>query len=192
MAEVLTEETALAAILDPKNCRQKVWTATILLDRMGINRSPVPYAKWSKANRLKAKRILDSLWRRGQIVRVPRPDTRNSYLAGSEIAYRRVQDAPGEYLVPCCSCGEPCLFTNEGGGQLVVRCGCCGAERSHTLTTDQPQPPPATPSSIAQSVLGVETKTQVVLWKTTSFARVSTPFLRCVTLRPKPLRIGGS
>jgi hypothetical protein len=94
MVDILTEEAALATIFNPKNRNRKVWTATILLDRMGINRSPVPsYRSWSKTNRLKARRILDSLYRKGRLVRATEPDTRNRYIAGREIAYRRLEDA---------------------------------------------------------------------------------------------------
>jgi len=94
MIDALSEETALATIRNPKNRRRRVWTATILLNRMGINRGPVSYEKWSKANRLKARTILDALWKKGLIVRAVSPDTRNKYLAPHEIAYKRVEDAP--------------------------------------------------------------------------------------------------
>lgn len=128
MTEILSEETVLNMLFDPKNKKRKVWTPTVVLDRMGINRSPVPYDKWSKANRLKAKMILQALWQRGIIVRDVKKDTRNSYLAGAELAYRRPQDAHGAYLVPCRVCGALRLCLRCSEGIVAKQCEGCGAE----------------------------------------------------------------
>jgi hypothetical protein len=130
MIDALSEETALATIRNPKNRRRRVWTATILLNRMGINRGPVSYEKWSKANRLKARTILDALWKKGLIVRAVSPDTRNKYLAPHEIAYKRVEDAPAVYLVACPSCGAPCLCRRQDGKPSVAPCPECGTALS--------------------------------------------------------------
>jgi len=121
----LTPASALETINDKQNSRRKIWTATILLDRMGIARSPIPYGKWSKQKRLRAKRVLQELWLAGKLVRKPRPDTRNRYLAGSEKAYLRPEDAGGAYLVPCPKCQSPLVCRDNS----IERCPTCDPEQ---------------------------------------------------------------
>jgi len=105
----ITHETALATIFDRRNKRRKIWTPTILLDRMGISRSPVPYGNYDTPARRHAKIVLHELWLQRKLLRKIRPDTRNRYLAGSEIAYIRPDDASGKFLVPCRTCQRPCV-----------------------------------------------------------------------------------
>ncbi len=115
----LTHDTALETIFDECNKRRIIWTPTILINRMGISRSPIPYRKYDTHNnydtqaRRQAKQILHELWLQGNLLRKTRPDTRNSYLAGAEFAYFRPADAPGEFLVPCQQCQQPCLSRGE-------------------------------------------------------------------------------
>jgi len=109
----LTHESALETIFDERNKRRKIWTPTILIDRMGISRSPVPYSNYDTPARRRAKKVLHELWLQGKLLRKTEPDTRNSYLAGSEIAYVRPADAPDRFLVPCATCQQPCLSHGE-------------------------------------------------------------------------------
>jgi len=108
----LSPETALEVIREEANARRVVWTATVLLDRSGLARSPVPYSNWKKSARRRAEALLKDLWLSRHLVRRLKPDTRNSYLAGSEIAYARPGDVAGPYLVPCVKCSQPCEVTS--------------------------------------------------------------------------------
>ena len=105
----ITHEAVLETIFDKRNKRRKIWTPTILVDRMGIARAPIRLSDYDKQPQRHAKKVLHELWLQGKLLRKVRPDTRNSYRAGSEIAYFRPADAPGEFLVPCRSCRQPCL-----------------------------------------------------------------------------------
>ena len=105
----VTNESALETIFAARNNQRKIWTPTILLDRMGLSRSPIPYSNYDTQSRRQAKRVLHELWLQGNLLRKTKPDTRNRYLAGSEIAYVRPADAPNEFLVPCRTCRKPCL-----------------------------------------------------------------------------------
>ena len=118
----ITHEAVLETIFDERNKRRKIWTPTILLDRMGISRSPIPYSNYDKQSLRKAKKVLHELWLQRKLLRKTKPDTRNRYLAGSEVAYVRPGDAPDEFLVPCRTCQQPCL-SHVDTDLLCERCG---------------------------------------------------------------------
>ena len=118
----ITDEAALATIFDKGNKRRKIWTPTILLDRMGISRSPVPYSNYDKQSLRKAKKVLHELWLQRKLLRKTKPDTRNRHLAGAEIAYVRPSDAPDEFLVPRRICQQPCL-TDVDADLVCEPCG---------------------------------------------------------------------
>lgn len=105
----ITQDSVLEAIFDQRNQRRKVWTPTILLDRMGISRSPIHYSTYDTQSRLQIKKILHELWLQRKLLRKTELDTRNMYLAGSEVAYVRPADAVGKILVPCSKCEKPCV-----------------------------------------------------------------------------------
>lgn len=113
----ITPEAALETIFDRRNRRRKIWTATILIDRMGISRSPVPYSNYDTQARRQAKKVLHELWLQRKLLRKTRPDTRNAYLAGAETAYVRPADAPETFLVPCHVCQQPSL--SKGGRDVL-------------------------------------------------------------------------
>jgi hypothetical protein len=117
----LTQDSALETIFDKRNQRRKIWTPTILIDRMGIARSPVTYGNYDKRALNRAKKILHELWLDRQLIRKVELDTRNRYLAGSEIAYIRPADAPAKFLIPCLHCRAPCL----SHGRLDLQCDKC-------------------------------------------------------------------
>lgn len=107
MPEV-TLDAALTCIFDRRNKRRKIWTPTILINRMGISRPPTHYSNYDRQAKQHAKRVLHELWLQHKLLRKIEPDTRNRYLGGSEVAYVRPEDAPSKFLVPCRTCGEPC------------------------------------------------------------------------------------
>ena len=54
----VTNESALETIFAARSNQRKIWTPTILLDRMGLSRSPIPYSNYDTQSRRQAKRVL--------------------------------------------------------------------------------------------------------------------------------------
>jgi hypothetical protein len=111
--ERLTTSAAIETIWSRKNRRRTIWTASILLDRIGIARHPgTPVASHKQA-----AHILRELWRAGKLVR--RVVLNRVHLL--EAAYMRPEDKPPLYFEACDKCGFPRLV-RYGQAELCRKC----------------------------------------------------------------------
>jgi hypothetical protein len=127
----MTPETVRGVIESERNKRWRVWTATVLLERLGVR---TRHATGEDFDRLKpirrrAARVLRDLWLEGVLYRQEAVDTRSGL---REIKYVRPEDAPGVYLVPCEACGGPRLSTLRERGRVVEACERCRSVREGT------------------------------------------------------------
>ena len=84
---------ALKAILDPKNDRRIIWTASILLERLKVGWYPdIPKQEYESAKKVLAKLCSD-----GHLIE--RPEMHSRYTL-RETAYMRPEDAQGRNTGP--------------------------------------------------------------------------------------------
>ena len=77
----------MAVIRDPKNRRRKLWTASVVLDRMGVYRRFEEQSHYRRNDRLRVKRLLAELCEEG-LLRVVKPHhTLHSATGTAEVAY---------------------------------------------------------------------------------------------------------
>ena len=77
----------MAVIRDPKNRRRRLWTASVVLDRMGVYRRFEAYSNYRKNNRLRVKRLLAELCEEGLLRVVKERHTLHSTTCTAEVAY---------------------------------------------------------------------------------------------------------
>jgi hypothetical protein len=112
--ERLTTTAVIETIWSRRNRRRTIWTATILLERIGIIRHPGTPA----ASHKQAASILRDLWRAGKLVRRVVLNREDHLL---EAAYMRPEDKPPLYFEACDKCGFPCLARN-GHAESCRKC----------------------------------------------------------------------
>jgi hypothetical protein len=83
----LTSETILAVIRNPKNRRRKLWTASVVLDRMGVYRRFEPQTNYQAGDRIRVKRLLEELCEAGLLRVVKARHTLHSATWTPEVAY---------------------------------------------------------------------------------------------------------
>jgi predicted Zn-ribbon and HTH transcriptional regulator len=114
MNEQPTATAAIETIWARKNRRRTIWTATILLERIGIARHSNTPAAFHK----QAARILRELWRTGKLVRRVALNREGHLL---EAAYMRPEDKLSLYFEACDKCGFPRL-ARYGRAESCRRC----------------------------------------------------------------------
>lgn len=85
--EIITPETVLSVIRNPKNRSRKLWTASVVLDRMGVYRRFEKQSNYSKKDRIKVTKILAQLCEEGILTVLKEQHTLHSSTWTSEIAY---------------------------------------------------------------------------------------------------------
>ncbi len=84
---LITHELVLETIKDPKNKTRKLWTASVVLDRLGIYRKFESGANYNKQDRRRVKKLLEELYQAGHLVIVKEQHTLHSATANAEVAY---------------------------------------------------------------------------------------------------------
>jgi hypothetical protein len=85
--EPITSEAIMAVIRDPKNRKRKLWTASVVLDRMGIYRRFEVLTHYRKKNRIRVKKLLAELCQAGHLRVVKKSHTLHSATWTAEVAY---------------------------------------------------------------------------------------------------------
>ena len=85
--EPVSKEQIMAVIRDPKNRRRKLWTASVVLDRMGVYRRFEAYSNDRKKDRIRVKRLLAELCEEGLLQVVKERHTIHSATWTAEVAY---------------------------------------------------------------------------------------------------------
>ena len=85
--EPITREQIMAVISDPKNRRRKLWTASVVLDRMGVYRRFEDQSNYRKNDRLRVKKLLAELCEAGLLRVVKERHTLHSATWTAEVAY---------------------------------------------------------------------------------------------------------
>jgi hypothetical protein len=85
--ESITGEQILAVIMNPKNRTRKLWTASVVLDRLGTYRRFEPQTHYKKNDRVRVKRLLEELCQAGLLRVVKERHTLHSATATPEVAY---------------------------------------------------------------------------------------------------------
>lgn len=83
----ITRDDILAVIRDPKNRRRKLWTASVVLDRLGVYRRFEDQANYNKNDRLRVKQLLEDLCDDGLLTIVKPRHTLHSATFTAEVAY---------------------------------------------------------------------------------------------------------
>ena len=83
----ITREQIMAVIRDPKNRRRKLWTASVVLDRMGVYRRFENLSHYNKNDRIRVKRLLAELCEEGLLRVVKECHTLHSTTNTPEVAY---------------------------------------------------------------------------------------------------------
>jgi len=77
----------MAVISAPKNRRRKLWTASVVLDRMGVYRRFEDKSHYKKNDRLRVKKLLAELCEAGLLRIVKKRHTLHSATWTDEVAY---------------------------------------------------------------------------------------------------------
>ena len=85
--ERITREQILAVIRDPKNRKRKLWTASVVLDRMGAYRRFEDQRNYRKNDRIRVNRLLAKLCQEGLLKVVKEHHTLHSATWTPEVAY---------------------------------------------------------------------------------------------------------
>ena len=86
-SDPITREQIMAVINDPKNNRRKLWTASVVLDRMGVYRRFEDQTNYRKNDRLRVKKLLAELCDDG-LLRIEKAEhTLHSATGTAEVAY---------------------------------------------------------------------------------------------------------
>ena len=85
--EPITPEQILAVIKDPKNSKRKLWTASVVLDRMGVYRRFEDQRNYRKNERIRVKELLAELCDAGLLQVVKERHTLHSATWTPEVAY---------------------------------------------------------------------------------------------------------
>lgn len=83
----ITREQIMAVIAAPKNSRRKLWTASVVLDRMGVYLRFGNQANYRKNDRLRVKKLLEELFDDGLLRVVKEEHTLHSTTGTAEVAY---------------------------------------------------------------------------------------------------------
>jgi hypothetical protein len=83
----ITCEQILAVIRDPKNRKRKLWTASVVLDRMGVYRRFEDQRNYRKSDRIRVKKLLIELCEAGALRVVKERHTLHSATGTGEVAY---------------------------------------------------------------------------------------------------------
>ena len=87
LEQPITREQILAVIKDPINKKRTLWTASVVLDRMGVCRRFGGYAKYRTNDRIRVKKLLAQLCQAGVLRVVKEHHTLHSATGTSEVAY---------------------------------------------------------------------------------------------------------
>ena len=85
--EPITSEQIMAVISSPKNRKRKLWTASVILDRMGIYRRFENQAHYRKNDRIRVKKLMAALCEAGLLRVVKERHTLHSATWTGEVAY---------------------------------------------------------------------------------------------------------
>ena len=83
----ITREQIMAVITDPRNRRRKLWTASVVLDRMGVYRRFEDQRNYRRADRLRVNKLLADLCEAGLLRVVKQRHTLHSATWTAEVAY---------------------------------------------------------------------------------------------------------
>ena len=101
----ITADMVLVLMNDQKHKRHKLWTPSLVIERLGISR----YPNFNKGQLKKSSYVLDQLWRQNKIIKKTRLDSRYTL---REVAYMRQEDAPVSFYKYCPICGSDKLVEN--------------------------------------------------------------------------------
>ena len=90
----ITKDAIISAMQDPRNRRRKLWTASVVLDRLGAYRQCEPQMNYSKRDRLRVKKLLREMHEEGLIVVVKERHTLHSATWTAEVAYGLADEPP--------------------------------------------------------------------------------------------------
>jgi len=83
----ITKDAILEVMRDPKNSGRRLWTASVVLDRMGIYRRVENQARYIKRDRLRVRNLLREIYEEGLLVVVKERHTLHSATWTPEVAY---------------------------------------------------------------------------------------------------------
>lgn len=83
----ITCEQIMAVIRDPKNRKRKLWTASVVLDRMGVYRRFEDQGNYRKSDRIRVQKLLNELCEAGELQVVKECHTLHSATGTGEVAY---------------------------------------------------------------------------------------------------------
>jgi len=83
----ITSQAILNVMRDPRNHSRTLWTASVVLDRMGVYRRFEDPRNYSNRDRLRVKKLLEDLHRSGDVVIVKERHTLHSATSTPEVAY---------------------------------------------------------------------------------------------------------
>ena len=95
-----------ALMHDPKSKRFRLWTASLIVERLGI----AHYPRYPKDQLKRAANVLETLWKTQAIIKRLRLDHRFTL---REPAYMHLDDAPSAFYRACEKCGSPILTENN-------------------------------------------------------------------------------
>ena len=104
-ARPITVDTVFALMGEPRHQRHKLWTPSLVLERLGISRYPA----FTNADLKRSRRVLEQLWSHGKICKKTRLDHRFTL---KEVAFTRLEDAPVSFYACCPACGSDQLVEN--------------------------------------------------------------------------------
>ncbi len=120
---LITAERVFALMNEPARKRQKLWTPSLVIERLGISRYPT----FAKDHLKRARKVLELLWKEEEIIKKTRSESRFTL---REIAFMRIADAPLSYYIHCPLCESDRLVENgirkackncPGSPQTVIR-----------------------------------------------------------------------
>lgn len=77
----------MAVIIDPRNRKRKLWTASVVLDRMGVYRRGEDQRNYRPSDRVRVNRLLAELCDAGLLRIVKASHTLHSATFTAEVAY---------------------------------------------------------------------------------------------------------
>ena len=111
---LITVDTVFALMGESRHKRHKLWTPSLVIERLGISR----YPNFSKENLKRSRHVLEQLWREGRICKKTRLDHRFTL---KEVAFTRPEDAPVSFYACCPACGSDRLVEN-GMAKPCLKC----------------------------------------------------------------------
>lgn len=87
----ITKSAILAVMHEGGRRTGRLWTASVVLDRLGVCRRFSPHARYSRRARLRVRKLLSELHAEGALIIVKEGHTLQSATGTTEVAYSLAQ-----------------------------------------------------------------------------------------------------